>query len=187
MCGGTAIFTMEDITRPHLKEIAVSRIRTVLNTVLTYALSLILVFSGFAKFAGGHVFAYIEQRSGIDLFDPLIGYATGVVEIIAGVMIAVPRTRFVGAVTAAAVMVGAVGFHLSPWLGVSMPVGFADGAAAPWTTADFTTETTSFTFVLAIITLLRSLSIVRSELRTRRDGTVDTATTDAGTLEATTA
>ncbi|MEM8747926.1 MAG: DoxX family protein [Actinomycetota bacterium] len=160
---------MEDTTRPHLKEIAMSRI----NTVLTYALSLLLIVSGIAKFAGGHVFAYIEHRSGIDLFDPVIGYATGVVEIVAGLLILVPRTRFVGAATAATVMVGAIGFHLSPWLGVSMPTGLADGAAAPWTAADFTTETTSFTFALAIITLVRSIVIMRTELRARRtvDGT----------------
>lgn len=139
-----------------------------INTALTYALSLLLIVSGVAKFAGGHVFAYIEHRSGIDLFDPLIGYATGAVEIAAGLLILMPRTRFVGAATAATVMVGAIGFHLSPWLGVSMPTGLADGAAAPWTAADFTTETTSSTFALAIITLVRSIMIVRAELRARR-------------------
>lgn len=142
---------------------------SIVNRILTYALGLFLISSGIAKFAGGHVFQYIEHRSGLDLFFPYVNHAVGFVEVVAGVMILVPITRFVGAVGAAAIMAGAIGFHLSPWLGVSMPTGLTDGAAAPWTETDFTASTTSVTFFLAIVTFVRAMSIIRTERRRRTE------------------
>lgn len=148
---------------------------SIVNRILTYALGLFLVSSGGAKFAGGHVFQYIEYKSGFDLFYPYVNHATGVAEIVAGLLILVPATRLVGALGAAAILAGAIGFHLSPWLGTSMPTGLVDGASAPWTAADFAESTTSVTFALAIVTFIRSLAIVRSERmrRTDRDTSVD--------------
>lgn len=138
---------------------------SLVNRILTYALGLFLISSGVAKFTVGYVFQYIEYRSGLDIFYPYVNHATGIAEIVTGLLILVPATRLVGAIGSAAILAGAVAFHLSPWLGVSMPTGLVDDAAAPWTEADFATTTTSVTFVLAIVTLVRSLTIIRTERR----------------------
>lgn len=142
------------------------------NRILTYALGLFLISSGVAKFTGGHVFQYIEYRSGLDVFYPYVNHATGAAEILVGLLILVPATRLAGAAGAAGIMAGAMGFHLSPWLGVSTPTGFADGATAPWTAADFAPSTTSVTFVLAIVAFVRAVVIVRNERRRRAVGVV---------------
>ena len=54
---------------------------TTLNRLLTAALGLFLVSAGVAKFTTGHVFQYIEYRSGIDLFYPFVNNLTGIAEI----------------------------------------------------------------------------------------------------------
>ncbi|MEM9516085.1 MAG: DoxX family protein [Actinomycetota bacterium] len=135
------------------------------SRILTYALGLFLISSGVAKFTGGHVFQYIEFKSGLDIFYPYVNHATGAAEILVGVLVLIPATRLAGAIGAAGIMAGAIGFHLSPWLGVSMPTGLTEGAAAPWTAADFAESTTSVTFALAIVAFVRSLVIARSERR----------------------
>lgn len=140
---------------------------SIVNRILTYALGLFLISSGMAKFTGGHVFQYIEHKSGLDIFYPYVNHATGAAEILVGLLILVPATRLAGALGAAGIMAGAIGFHLSPWLGVSMPTGLADGASAPWTAADFTQSTTSVTFALAIVAFVRAMVIVRNEHRRR--------------------
>lgn len=155
-----------------------------INRILTYALGLFLISSGVAKFTGGHVFQYIEHRSGIDLFYPYVNHATGVAEILVGLLILVPATRFVGALGATGILGGAIGFHLSPWLGISMPTGMVDGAAAPWTEADFAATTASVTFFLAIVTFARALSIVRTERRRRAANVNSSADLDGGRLPA---
>lgn len=142
---------------------------SILTRILNYGLGLFLVSSGLAKFAGGHVFQYIEHRSGLDIFHPYMNHATGVAEVLAGAFILFRTTRLVGGAMAAGIMVGAVGFHLSPWLGVSMPTGLTEGATAPWTAADFSTTTSPISFVLAIAAAGWSIKIVRDELRARRD------------------
>ena len=104
---------------------------SIISRILTTALGLFLISSGVAKFMGGHVFQYIEYRSGLDVFYPYVNHATGVAEVLAGGFILFRTTRLVGSAAAVGIMVGAVGFHLSPWLGISMPVGLTEGAAAP--------------------------------------------------------
>ena len=42
----------------------------ILNRLLTIALGLFLISAGVAKFTTGHVFQYIEFKSGVDLFYP---------------------------------------------------------------------------------------------------------------------
>lgn len=138
------------------------------NRILTYALGLFLVSSGIAKFTGGHVFQYLEFQSGLDIFFPYINHATGMAEILAGVFVLFRTTRLAGAAIAAGIMAGAIGFHLSPWLGVSIPTGLTDGATAPWTAADFTTSTTSLSIFLAILTGACAIKILRDDLRVRR-------------------
>lgn len=139
-----------------------------LNRILTIALGLFLISAGAAKFTTGHVFQYIEFKSGIDFFYPFINNLTGVAEILAGAAILYRPTRLLGAAAAAGLMMGAIAFHLSPWLGISIPTGLADSAASPWDAADFAMTTSSMTFVLAIVSAVRAGSIVRTELRTRQ-------------------
>jgi uncharacterized membrane protein YphA (DoxX/SURF4 family) len=138
-----------------------------INRLLTVALGLFLVSAGIAKFTTGHVFQYIEYQSGIDLFYPFISNLTGIAEITLGAAILYRRTRLVGSLLASALMAGAVAFHLSPWLGTSIPTGLADGAATPWDASDFATNTSSVSFVLAVVTGLGSLAIARREHRSR--------------------
>ena len=67
------------------------------------------------------IFALISGRTGVDLFEPYIGYATGAAELTAALLLIIPRTRFFGALLAGGVTLGAIGFHLSPFLGVQIP------------------------------------------------------------------
>lgn len=46
---------------------------------------------------------------------------TGVAELGTAILILVPRTRLFGALAGLCVLVGAIGFHLSPWLGINVP------------------------------------------------------------------
>lgn len=81
-----------------------------------------LVFFGTQKFGAENiVFETIANRSGIDLFEPVIRRATGVAELFAAVLLVWSRTRLLGALGAAAIIGGAIAFHLSPWLGVNVP------------------------------------------------------------------
>jgi uncharacterized membrane protein YphA (DoxX/SURF4 family) len=139
-----------------------------LNRLLTIALGLFLISAGVAKFTTGHVFQYIEFKSGIDLFYPFVNNLTGIAEIVAGLAILYRPTRIFGAAGALGLMIGAIAFHLSPWLGTSIPTGLADGAASPWEAADFASTTSSGTLVLAIVSAVRAGAIVRAELRTRQ-------------------
>ncbi len=140
---------------------------TILNRLFTIALGLFLISAGIAKFTTGHVFQYIEFKSGIDLFYPFVNNLTGIAEILAGAAILYRPTRLLGAASAAVLMVGAIGFHLSPWLGTSIPTGLTNEAASPWDAADFAATMSSTTFVLAIVSAIRAISIARSELRDR--------------------
>lgn len=93
---------------------------------LTLALALIVaagfLFFGAQKFgATNPIFSIIAEKSGISLFEPGIRMMTGVAEILTAILILVPRTRLLGALGGLAVLAGAIGFHLSPWLGINIP------------------------------------------------------------------
>ena len=79
-------------------------------------------FFGVQKFGAENiVFATIAERSGISLFEPLIRMLTGVAEVGTAILILIPRTRLLGALAGLGVLAGAIGFHLSPWLGINVP------------------------------------------------------------------
>ncbi|NJM35639.1 MAG: hypothetical protein HC850_14120 [Rhodomicrobium sp.] len=87
-----------------------------------------LIMMGGQKFGAENViFTTIAERSGIALFEPLVRMATGAAELGAAALLLLPRTRLFGALGAIAIIGGAIGFHLSPWLGIS--VAMAPGAA----------------------------------------------------------
>ncbi|WP_203293222.1 DoxX family protein [Maricaulis parjimensis] len=100
-----------------------------LHIGLTGLLALFMVFMGAQKFGGANpVFQYIAEQSGIGLFEPVIRMATGAAEILAAVLLVaglfVAAVRSCGGMLSAAIIGGAIVFHLSPWLGISAPVAF---------------------------------------------------------------
>lgn len=89
-------------------------------------LSLLLVFGfiffGVQKFGAENVvFATLAERSGIALFNPEIRYFTGMSELLIALLILIPRTRLIGSLGGIGLLLGAIGLHLSPWLGIYVP------------------------------------------------------------------
>jgi len=79
-------------------------------------------FFGVQKFGAENiVFETIAEKSGISLFEPVIRMLTGVAEIATAILILIPRTRLLGALAGLGVLAGAIGFHISPWLGINVP------------------------------------------------------------------
>ncbi len=93
--------------------------------ILAVGFAAALVFMvGLPKFIGpspNPIFALIAGRSGVDLFEPYLRYLTGAGELAAAVLLVIPRTRFFGALVAGAITLAAIGFHLSPFLGTTIP------------------------------------------------------------------
>ena len=104
----------------------------------------VLVQSLFFKFQGHEetqiIFRTIgEWMAGISIlawaaspFEAFGGYAVGSVELVAAVMLVIPKTRCIGAVTAILVLSGAIFFHLFTPLGVVRVInaaGDTDGGA----------------------------------------------------------
>ena len=82
-------------------------------------LSVFFIFMGVQKFGSENViFATIASKSGIALFEPYVRMLVGVAELIAAALLVLPATRFLGALLGLGLLFGAVGFHLSPWLGI---------------------------------------------------------------------
>ncbi|MDX2130542.1 MAG: DoxX family protein [Planctomycetota bacterium] len=76
----------------------------------------ILAQTLFFKFTGAEESRYIFSTLGVE---PWGRYASGVVELVAAVLLLVPRAAPIGAMLAAGVMVGAIGSHLGP-LGIEV-------------------------------------------------------------------
>jgi uncharacterized membrane protein YphA (DoxX/SURF4 family) len=78
--------------------------------------ALLLAQSLFFKFTGNEVSVFVFETIGVE---PWGRIATGVIELIAAVLVLVPSTAATGALVAAGTMVGAIVSHLM-WLGVSV-------------------------------------------------------------------
>lgn len=95
-----------------------SRVSQILSLVLAAA----FVFFGVQKFGAENiVFETLAERSGIFLFEPYIRYLTGLGELVAAALLVWKHTRLVGTLIGLALLIGAIGFHLSPWLGINVP------------------------------------------------------------------
>lgn len=76
------------------------------------------------------VFATLADCSGYPIFEPTGRLAVGIAELLAALLLILPFTRRLGGFLSFLILAGAVGFHLSPWLGREVPISLAPGNAA---------------------------------------------------------
>lgn len=99
-----------------------SAVRTYLPWVLAVYIAFVFIQSLFFKFTNApetvHIFTTIGMWLGIELFSNYGAYVVGAVELVASILLFVPRTQVVGAALALGVMTGAIFFHLVSPLGV---------------------------------------------------------------------
>ena len=104
----------------------------VVDWALAVTLSVLLLLIAGQQLFGptpNPVFGMVEVRSGISFFEPWGRYLTAALEIVAVVLLLWPRTRTKGALLSMIIAVVAIGFHLSPWLGIVVPQPDAFAAA----------------------------------------------------------
>lgn len=89
---------------------------------LSAYIAVVFVQSLFFKFSGAaesiFIFSTLRAWSGIALFEPFGRWAVGTLELVASVLLFVPRVRIFGAALAIGIMSGAISFHLFTPLGV---------------------------------------------------------------------
>lgn len=89
---------------------------------LSAYIAFVFVQSLFFKFTGSaesiYIFSTLRDWSGIALFEPAGRWIIGSAELIASILLFVPRTRIFGAALAIGIMTGAISFHLFTPLGV---------------------------------------------------------------------
>ena len=86
-------------------------------------LSIFFIFMGVQKFGSENmIFTTIAAKSGIGFFEPIVRMLVGVAELIAAVLLLIPAARFFGALLGLGILFGAIGFHLTPWLGIFVPM-----------------------------------------------------------------
>jgi len=96
--------------------------RSKISLILSILLALGFVFFGVQKFGAENiVFETIAERSGLSFFEPYVRMFTGVAELGTALLLLIPRTRLLGALAGVGILLGAIGFHLSPWLGINVP------------------------------------------------------------------
>jgi uncharacterized membrane protein YphA (DoxX/SURF4 family) len=84
-------------------------------------LSVFFIFMGVQKFGSENlIFSTIAERSCVGLFEPVVRMLVGIAEIVAAILLILPVTRIFGALLGLGILFGAIGFHLSPWLGISV-------------------------------------------------------------------
>lgn len=97
--------------------------RTILWMLSAY-IAFVFVQSLFFKFTGSEesifIFSTLRAWSGIGLFEPAGRWIIGVCELIASILLLLPRTRIFGAALAIGIMTGAISFHLFTPLGVEI-------------------------------------------------------------------
>jgi putative oxidoreductase len=93
-----------------------SRVATVVSWVLQLVVAGILLQTLFFKFTGAaesvYIFASVGQYVGVPAVEPWGRIGSGVVELVASVLLLVPGTAVLGAMLAMGVMAGAIASHL---------------------------------------------------------------------------
>ena len=96
---------------------------TILWALSAY-IGFVFVQSLFFKFTGSEesifIFSTLRAWSGIALFEPAGRWVIGICELIASILLFLPRTRIFGAAMAIGIMTGAISFHLFTPLGVEI-------------------------------------------------------------------
>lgn len=98
--------------------------KAIIVLVLSLYIAFVFVQSLFYKFTGSDesifIFSTLRDWSGIGLFEPAGRWIVGFAELVASVLLFVPRTRIFGAGIAMGVISGAIVFHLFTPLGVEI-------------------------------------------------------------------
>ena len=96
--------------------------KTISLWILSAYIGFVFVQSLFFKFTGAYesiyIFSTLRAWSGIALFEPFGRFAIGTFELIASILLFMPRLRIFGAALAIGIMTGAIFFHLFTPLGV---------------------------------------------------------------------
>lgn len=99
-----------------------TRIKTFALWGFSAYIAFVFVQSLFFKFTGSaesiYIFSTLRDWSGIALFEPVGRWVIGLSELVASILLIVPRTRIFGAAMAIGIMTGAIFFHLFTPLGV---------------------------------------------------------------------
>ncbi len=99
-------------------------VRRYLPFVLSAFIAFVFVQSLFFKFTGSkesiYIFSTIRDWSGIALFEPAGRWIIGLSELVASILLFVPRARIFGAALAIGIMTGAIFFHLFSPLGIEV-------------------------------------------------------------------
>jgi hypothetical protein len=82
----------------------------IVSWILAIVAAVILLQTLFFKFTGAPESIYIFEKTGLGDFGR---YGSGIVELIAAILLIVPKTRAAGAVVALGVMCGALLFHFT--------------------------------------------------------------------------
>lgn len=100
------------------------RKRTIAAFVLSLYIAFVFVQSLFYKFTGSEesifIFSTLRDWSGIGLFEPFGRWFIGLSELVASILLFVPRGRVWGAGMALVIISGAIVFHLFTPLGVEI-------------------------------------------------------------------
>jgi uncharacterized membrane protein YphA (DoxX/SURF4 family) len=101
-----------------------TRNRAIALFVLSAYIAFVFVQSLFFKFTGSvesiFIFSTLRDWSGIGLFEPFGRFFIGASELVASILLFIPRTRIFGAGMALGIISGAIVFHLFTPLGVEI-------------------------------------------------------------------
>ena len=93
--------------------------------VLQIAIAVVFALAGFSKLSGAPESIHIFEILGME---PWGRYATGVAEIVAAVLLLVPKSAAIGALLSLLIITGAIGSHMTKLgINVTMPDGTEDG------------------------------------------------------------
>jgi uncharacterized membrane protein YphA (DoxX/SURF4 family) len=91
---------------------------------LSLYMAFVFVQSLFFKFTAApesiFIFTTLREWSGISLFEPVGRWVIGLAELLASILLFIPRLRIFGAALAIGIMTGAIFFHLFTPLGVDI-------------------------------------------------------------------
>ncbi len=99
-----------------------SKYKTYVLWLLSTYIAFVFVQSLFFKFTGSaesiYIFSTLRDWSGISLFEPTGRWVVGMAELLASVLLLIPRLRIFGAALAIGIMTGAIFFHLFGPIGI---------------------------------------------------------------------